>query len=181
MRGNRNGAALPGEPCQVPVKLVDRSCLLQDARNNNLHQMKKRMRNSIFKKVEDVNQTDERNCTPLHYAAKHGNRDMIRFDKKFMCAQCRLLHICLSYRFLVDKGADLKAEDKHGWSVLQYAVRYAPIESVQLLLDLEADIHHKEKKGWTCLHLAARNGHPNKARMLLENGADVKETQNQGA
>jgi ankyrin repeat protein len=40
--------------------------------------MKKRMRNSIFKKVEDINQRDERSCTPLHYAAKNSHIDMIK-------------------------------------------------------------------------------------------------------
>ncbi len=74
----------------------------------------------------------------------------------------------------------MSATDKHGWSVLQYSVRYAPLAAVELLLELGCNVGHREKKGWTCLHLAARNGHPEKARFLLENGANVHETQNQG-
>jgi len=88
--------------------------------------------------------------------------------------------LCLFQRLLKGKGGDLAATDKHGWSVLQYAVRYAAVPAVEALVDLGCDIHHRERKGWTCLHLAARNGHPEKARLLLERGADVHTTQNQG-
>ncbi len=85
------------------------------------------------------------------------------------------------FSFLVSKGGDLTACDKHGWSVLQYAVRYAPIPTIEHLIDdLGCDLRHKERKGWNCLHLAARNGQPEKARLLLEKGIDVNETQDQG-
>ena len=86
----------------------------------------------------------------------------------------------LASRFIIEKGGLLTASDKHGWSVLQYAVRYATLETVEKLIELGADIFHRERKGWTCLHLAARNGQPEKARLLLENGASVNETQDQG-
>lgn len=91
---NRNGStsvvsrparvSLGGEPCLAPLRPSNNpsssQCqkrLLTDARNGDLAQMKKRMRNSIFKKAEDVNQRDERHCTPLHYAAKNGHNQMI--------------------------------------------------------------------------------------------------------
>lgn len=34
------------------------------------------------------------------------------------------------FRFLAEKGGDLAATDKHGWSVFQYAIRYASMETV---------------------------------------------------
>lgn len=80
MRESRHQPA--GEPCLSPIKASSDSekgrGLLADARAGNLAAMRKRMRNSIFKKVEDINQRDERNCTPLHYAAKNSNKEMIR-------------------------------------------------------------------------------------------------------
>ena len=51
-------------------------------------------------------------------------------------------HHALS-RFIVEKGGLLTASDKHGWSVLQYAVRYASLETVETLIDLGADIFHR--------------------------------------
>ena len=44
-----------------------------------------------------------RDCTPLHYAAKLSKVELARL--------------------LLDHGADLGARDRHGWSVLHYAVR----------------------------------------------------------
>ena len=73
-----------GEPCLSPLKSGDPSgpssakSLLSDARAGNLSGMKKRMRNSIFRKAEDVNQRDERNCTPMHYAAKNSDKEMVK-------------------------------------------------------------------------------------------------------
>ena len=49
----------------------------------------------------------------------------------------------------MDKGADLQAKDKHGWSVLHYAVRYGDLETTQLLIERGADIHCQERRGWT--------------------------------
>ncbi len=74
-RGSAHGAA--GEPCLVPLRMSDKG-LLSDARKGDLQQMKKHMRNSMFKKIEDINQRDERHCTPLHYAAKNGHCEMIK-------------------------------------------------------------------------------------------------------
>ncbi len=89
------------------------------------------------------------------------------------------VYVCIC-RFITEKGGDISAKDKHGWSVLQYAIRYASLETVETLIDMGCDIYHKERKGWTCLHLAARNGQPGKARLLLERGARVNEAQDQG-
>ena len=46
-------------------------------------------------------------------------------------------------RFIVEKGGLLAANDKHGWSVLQYAVRYASLNTVETLIELGADIFHR--------------------------------------
>eukprot|EP00095_Tigriopus_kingsejongensis_P008185 maker-scaffold405_size181423-snap-gene-0.39 protein:Tk08185 transcript:maker-scaffold405_size181423-snap-gene-0.39-mRNA-1 annotation:"ankyrin repeat protein" len=169
MRGGETGASgfgageriVSGEPCLTPIRVQgNEKSLLEDARQGNLGQMRKKMRNSIFKKPEDINQKDARHCTPMHYAAKNSDIEMMRF--------------------IIEKGGEAGAKDKHGWSPLQYAVRYAKAESVEFLIQAGSDIHHREKKGWTSLHLAARNGQPEKARILLENGANVNDTQDQG-
>ena len=82
MRGDSHVVA--GEPCLAPLRMMDNGRveknqhLLADARNGNLHQMKKHLRNSIFKKPEDINQRDERYCTPMHYAAKNSHIEMIK-------------------------------------------------------------------------------------------------------
>jgi len=142
------------------VKIVGPGAILQAARDGDIHVIRKRLKTSLFKKGEDVNRRDDRECTALHYAAKTSNCDIARL--------------------LLDKGADLAAEDKHGWSVLHYAVRYGKEEMVEFLISRGANLHAKEKRGLNVLHLAARNGQSDKARLLLENCADVHQCQNQG-
>jgi len=155
MRSSRSTPA--GE---FPVKIPGVGALLQAARDGDFDSAKKCLKNSVFKKSEDVNARDDRECTALHYAVK-------------------ISHLRLT-KLLLDKGALVQAEDKHGWSVLHYAVRYGNLEVTQYLIEQGADIHAREKRGWNILHLAARNGQAEKARLLLENGIDVHECQTSG-
>ena len=145
---------------EFPVKVHGAGSLLQAARDGDYDTAKKCLKTSVFKRGEDVNGRDDRDCTALHYAVKISQLKMTKL--------------------LLDKGADIQAEDKHGWSVLHYAVRYGNNEMTQYLIETGADIHAKEKRGWNVLHLAARNGQAEKARLLLENGVDVHECQTSG-
>ena len=145
---------------EFPVKIQGAGVLLQAARDGDYDVAKRSLKTSVFKKSEDVNRRDDRECTALHYAVK-------------------VSHLRIS-RLLLDKGADIQAEDKHGWSVLHYAVRYGNLAITEFLIEQGANIHAKEKRGWNILHLAARNGQAEKARLLLENGTDVHECQTSG-
>ena len=155
MRSSRSTPA-----SEFPVRVVGAGVLLQAARDGDYESAKKSLKASLFKKSEDVNGRDDRECTALHYAAKISNIPITKL--------------------LLDKGGDLQAEDKHGWSVLHYAVRYGNEAVVEYIIHSGADIHSKEKRGWNVLHIAARNGQAEKARVLLENGVDVHEYQSQG-
>ena len=90
---------------EFPVRPAAAGLLLQAARDGDLHTVKKRLKANVFKKAEDVNRRDDRDCTALHYAAKTSNLGIAAV--------------------LLAKGAELQAEDKHGWTALHYAVRWA--------------------------------------------------------
>ncbi|XP_023325614.1 ankyrin repeat domain-containing protein 42 [Eurytemora carolleeae] len=147
-------------PMELNQKPHGGRLILQAAKTGDIQTVRRKLKRSIFRKSLDLNLQDERECTPLHYAAKSSNLEMVRL--------------------LLENGADLRAADRHGWSVLHYAVRYGRDEMVELLLNKGADVNVKEKRGWNLLHLAARNGQAEKARILLEAGIDVQELQNQG-
>ena len=142
------------------MKITGPGALLQAAQQGDVRAIRKRLKTSLFRKSEDINLRDDRECTALHYAAKASH--------------------CVIAGLLLDKGADMTAQDKHGWSVLHYAVRYGKEDMLEFLIQRGADIHKKEKRGLTALHLAAKNGQADKARILLENGAKVQECQSQG-
>jgi len=114
---------------EFPVKIQGAGVLLQAARDGDYDVAKRSLKTSVFKKSEDVNRRDDRECTALHYAVK-------------------VSHLRMS-RLLLDKGADIQAEDKHGWSVLHYAVRYGNVEITEFLIEQGANIHAKEKRGGT--------------------------------
>lgn len=78
-------------------------------------------------------------------------------------------------RLMIDKGADVKARDGGGLSVLQAAAFSNDAETVGLLLAKGADPNSKDEAGFTPLIAAASNGDRNKevVRLLLQHGANV--------
>ncbi|KAH0542984.1 hypothetical protein FGG08_002672 [Glutinoglossum americanum] len=77
-------------------------------------------------------------------------------------------------KLLLERGADIEAKDKDGWTVLQRAVSNGHELVVNLLLERGADVEAKGKGRWTVLQRAASNGHELVVNLLLERGADVE-------
>ncbi|CAG1964672.1 unnamed protein product [Fusarium graminearum] len=92
--------------------------------------------------------------SPLHTSAMHGNAE--------------------STRLLLEKGADIEAKDKTGWTALLIAATFSNHETLKLLLEKGADIEAKDKYGWTALLIAARFSKHETLKLLLEKGADIE-------
>ena len=56
---------------EFPVKVHGAGSLLQAARDGDYDTAKKCLKTSVFKRGEDVNGRDDRDCTALHYATLH--------------------------------------------------------------------------------------------------------------
>jgi hypothetical protein len=81
------------------------------------------------------------------------------------------LDIC---RLLIDKGADIEAEDREGWTPLHLVARRGHIEIARLLCDRGADIEALDKSEWRPLHWAAKYGHISIVKELIEvRNADI--------
>ena len=75
---------------------------------------------------------------------------------------------------LLERGADIKAEDKYGDTPLMHAALSGKTEAVALLLKLGADIEAKDKYGDTPLMHAALFGKTEAVALLLKLGADIE-------
>ena len=82
---------------------------------------------------------------------------------------------------LLDKGADIKAKDKLGLTILIEAeVGPGGIEVLEVLLNKGADINEKNIRGETVLHWASLGDKIKNAEFLLRKGADPNAKTNAG-
>lgn len=80
---------------------------------------------------------------------------------------------------LLDKGADVSAVDKDGWTSLHTAAR-KDLTTAKALYQAGANIHARSNDGWTPLHEAAYFGQAKIAQWLLSLGADISATSEHG-
>jgi ankyrin repeat protein len=103
---------------------------------------------AAIKAGADIN--DYHFMTPLHFAAQGGHLAIVKF--------------------LVEKGADIKAKDDD-WTPLHVAARHGDLSMVKFLVENGADINAKTDSGATVLHWAAREGHSKIVGYLRSQGA----------
>ena len=99
-----------------------------------------------------VDERDFQGCTPLHYAAKNGQVEVVRE--------------------LLRSGADPSACDQDTESVLMWASAAGQTEVVRLILDAGADVNAITDLDGTALRWAAKHGHLETVKVLLEAGAN---------
>jgi ankyrin repeat protein len=75
-------------------------------------------------------------------------------------------------QLLLDRGADIKAENNNGTTALHIAAEKENRAVAQLLLDRGADVDAKRRSGETALHIAAKYGSKTVAQLLLDRGTD---------
>ncbi|MBE33769.1 hypothetical protein CL647_06800, partial [bacterium] len=74
---------------------------------------------------------------------------------------------------LLDRGADVDAKGRYGWTALYLATKYNHVKTVQLLLNSEADVNARNNNGSTALHRAVYENNVKIVQLLLDNRADV--------
>uniref|UniRef100_A0A8D8SAP2 Poly [ADP-ribose] polymerase n=1 Tax=Cacopsylla melanoneura TaxID=428564 RepID=A0A8D8SAP2_9HEMI len=149
---NRDGATpldLVREGDQdVSDLLRGNSALLDAAKKGNLARVTKLLT------VENINCRDAqgRNSTPLHLAAGYNNVDVAEL--------------------LLEKGADVNAQDKGGLIPLHNASSYGHLDIAALLIKHKTVVNATDKWGFTPLHEAAQKGRTQLSALLLAHGAD---------
>jgi ankyrin repeat protein len=101
----------------------------------------------------DINQRDEQQSTPLHYATKAGSLSQVKS--------------------LISNGANVNAKDKRGRRPLHHAAGGGHTGIVRLLIANGAKVDAGEEVGFTPLVWAAGEGHKDVVKLLLDSGADI--------
>ena len=98
----------------------------------------------------NVNVTDDNDRTPLHAAARNGNRDIAEL--------------------LLESGASVDAQNEDEWIPLHMACISGKLEISRLLIDRGSDTDARDNGGCIPLHKASQFGHIDTARLLLDYG-----------
>jgi ankyrin repeat protein len=86
--------------------------------------------------------------------------------------------LCVNH--LIENGADIRAKDKKGISILTHAARTGNLNVVKNLVGHGADLREKSPRGITALYAAAINGHTEIADFLISEGAEIDVRLNDG-
>ena len=127
-----------------------------NALDNNI----KKMKNNIKKGI-DVNSLGEYASTPLHYACREGNFEMVKFLIENGANVNIENHYSTIYpifdaitslnnqkthlqiiQLLIDNGANIKKVDSFGNTLLYHAIEQENIILIELLIQLGCDINH---------------------------------------
>lgn len=121
------------------------------ARDGNLEMVKLLIESGIH--VDEWNTMG--NETPLMKAAYHNHMDVVKY--------------------LLNKGADIKARDSRKNTALLHAAWSGNTEIVKYLLENGAEINERNYLNWNALMQACIEGHFETAKVLLENGSPTDE------
>ncbi|XP_041110643.1 ankyrin repeat domain-containing protein 16 [Polyodon spathula] len=120
--------------------------------------------------------------TLLHYAARHGHLDLLRYfieELGFDIELCngdykRALHEAASMgqrdcvQYLISKGAKIDCLKKADWTPLMMSCTKKNLAIIKDLIDHGANSSLKNKDGWNCFHIACREGDPYIIQHLLD-------------
>jgi ankyrin repeat protein len=118
----------------------------QAIRNNDLSSLR------TLIKTSDVNIKDQRESTPLMYAAAYGSLDAVKL--------------------LLDAGADVNAKNAFDVTALLWCAN--ELAKVRSLIEKGANVNARSKQGRTALLIAAaHDGNSQTVKLLIEKGADI--------
>ncbi|MFA5928501.1 MAG: ankyrin repeat domain-containing protein [Candidatus Margulisiibacteriota bacterium] len=112
------------------------------------------VRELVENRKADVNKTDNWNWTPLMWAAKNGDREIVEY--------------------LLNKAAlpAINAKNQYGLTATLAAAFNGDADVLQLLIAKGADLALPDNLGTTAISYAAKNGHKLAVALLLNSNAD---------
>lgn len=128
----------------------------------------------------DINCHDKYGRTPLHWAAFHGDMELmvllLKLGAKINCADNDGYHPihkavwkgkvdCM--KFILDHGGSVSCRSARGYTPLHTAVINNEMECTSILLEHGADVNCYDEDGFSPIHQAVGNGHLRMVDLLL--------------
>jgi len=158
-----------------------------NALKNNIIELKNNLKDGV-----PVDILGEYNSTPLHYACREGNLEVVNLLIEHGADVNKQNHYSTIYpifdaisstnnqknyfliiQSLIESGADINMIDSFGNTLLYHAVEKEDIKLIKLLIQLGCDINHVSRHDKdTVLHYAYFQKNREIISILIENGAD---------
>ena len=130
----------------------------------------------------DVHLPDNNRWTPLHFAAKNGSYELIKYftymkidihQKTFDGIDCLHIaacnrHLNLCKKLILEHNFDINLVNKTGWSTLHFSARSGSCNLFNFFADMVTDVNIKENNENNCLHITALCGNFNLSRILID-------------
>ena len=141
---------------------------------------------AALKRGAQVNAKDRHGRSPLHFASKKGNVEVMELllehgaqvnvedggRRSPLHIASRKANIC-AMKVLLEHGAQVDLLDIYSRSPLHAASRKRSVEVVKLLLDHEAEVNLIDMYDVSSLYIASKKGNIKVVKALLERGAQV--------
>jgi ankyrin repeat protein len=143
----------------------------------------------------DVNAKDEDARTALHYAAKGGHLETLKYlvgkgaevnardikRKTALHYAAQGGHLELLQYLVEEKGAEVDTQNKKRKTALHYAAQEGQLKTLKYLVEKGAEVNARDKeRRKTALHYAAQEGHLETLKYLVERGAEVNTLDKEG-
>lgn len=154
-----------------------------------MHELARTGRVDMLEKLilqgENIDERDERGCTPLHFAVVAGQREAVsvligngaelnarndRGDTPLHMATANRDEALVKY--LISKGADANAVNESGSTLMHVAAWVGDVPLMKLFLSKGVPLEPRTHVGFTPLHFAAQSGYVEAVDFLLERGAN---------
>ena len=141
----------------------------------------------LIQKGVNINEADESGWFPLTLAVVYSLNDIAKIlvdagadlNIKFYGEPLIIFAIYPYYyntemfKYFIDNGVDVDAQDSDGKTALYWAISYENFEAFDFLVSAGADVNKQSSDGVSLLFLSIRDGNENMTTYLIDNGADV--------